>query len=53
MTPSSTAHKTQITGPQEASIHSPMAANGKSAASTTLATCQCTGIRSKRHNCPG
>ena len=29
------------------------AAKGKNTASTTAATCQCTGIRSKRHSGPG
>ena len=42
------AQISQMTGPQDASIHSPMAAKGKKAASVTLTTRQGTGIRSKR-----
>ena len=52
MTVSVTAQMNQITGPQDASIHSPIAAKGKNTASVTAATCQCTGIRSKRHSGP-
>ena len=50
MTASVTAQMNQITGPHEAIIHRPAAANGKKTASMTAASCQCGGIRSSRHS---
>ena len=40
ITVSVTAQMNQITGPHDASIHRPIAANGKNTASVTVATCQ-------------